>query len=407
LNKLEITLDLAGVTVAALLRKHHPDRSWSAVRKLVAGRRVRVNGDQCLDPARRLKAGDTVEVLDQPLPKLPAREDIVIRHLDRHVVVVEKPAGIPTVRHPAEREWPAQRKALVPTLDDLVLGQILQKEKPAQKGKRPRLRIVHRLDKETSGLLVFARTVEAERGLGSQFKKHTVIRPSCTARFRPSELRAGWCAIEGMAGAAALCFLESAKRPSRMWRSWKLCRNIRCLAVGWKPAGPIRFAFTFPSWAIRCAGTRCIAAGSVMRCLRTRAAHRAWPSTPRSSASSIRSREKPCSGRCRYLQICRIACSDCGPSEVSVQIKWTDRDPETGERRFLCADRFAGKWRFRCKLTRRGPWNGDLEPTRIMWETVLDNLRRRYRRREGVSDEDIEQVERILKELPEEEDQSG
>ena len=176
MNKLEITLDLAGVTVAALLRKHHPDRSWSAVRKLVAGRRVRVNGDQCLDPARRLKAGDTVEVLDQPLPKLPAREDIVIRHLDRHVVVVEKPAGIPTVRHPAEREWPAQRKALVPTLDDLVLGQILQKEKPAQKGKRPRLRIVHRLDKETSGLLVFARTVEAERGLGSQFKKHTVIR---------------------------------------------------------------------------------------------------------------------------------------------------------------------------------------------------------------------------------------
>ena len=90
-----------------------------------------------------------------------------------------------------------------------------------------------------------------------------------------------------------------------------------------------------------------------------------------------------------------------------MQIKWTDLDPETGERRFLSADRFAGKWRFRWKLTRRGPWNGDLEPTRIMWETVLDGLRRRYRRREGVSDEDIEQVERILKELPEEEDQSG
>jgi hypothetical protein len=80
-----------------------------------------------------------------------------------------------------------------------------------------------------------------------------------------------------------------------------------------------------------------------------------------------------------------------------MQIKWTDTDPQTGERRFLCADRFAGTWRFRWKPERRAPWNDDLEPTRAMWEHVLDSLQRRYRRREGVSDQDIEQVERILK----------
>ncbi len=176
MNILEITPDLAGATLAALLRKRFPDHSWTAVRKLVAARQVRINADLCLDPARRLKAGDIVEVFDQPLPKLPARADIVLRHLDRHVVVVEKPAGIPTVRHPAERDWPAQRKALVPTLDDLVLGQLRKGEEAPLKGKRPRLRIVHRLDKETSGLVGFARTVEAERGLGRQFKEHTVIR---------------------------------------------------------------------------------------------------------------------------------------------------------------------------------------------------------------------------------------
>ena len=39
----------------------------------------------------------------------------------------------------------------------------------------------------------------------------------------------------------------------------------------------------------------------------------------------------------------------------------------------------------------------ELEPTREMWEYVLDSLQRRYRRREGVSDEEIEQVEQILK----------
>lgn len=80
-----------------------------------------------------------------------------------------------------------------------------------------------------------------------------------------------------------------------------------------------------------------------------------------------------------------------------MQIKWTDRDPETSQRRFLCAEKFAGEWRFRWKLVRRGPWNRGLVPTRAMWEHVLDSLQRRYRRREGVSDEDLDKVERVLR----------
>jgi hypothetical protein len=82
---------------------------------------------------------------------------------------------------------------------------------------------------------------------------------------------------------------------------------------------------------------------------------------------------------------------------VAFEIKWTDTDPETGQRRFLCARRFAKEWSFRWKLQRRGPWTSGLEPSLEMWELILDGLKRRYRRREGVSDEDIEQVERILK----------
>jgi hypothetical protein len=83
-----------------------------------------------------------------------------------------------------------------------------------------------------------------------------------------------------------------------------------------------------------------------------------------------------------------------------MEIKWTDEDPATGQRRFLCAERFAGEWSFKWKLRRRGEWTRGLEPTRAMWEHVLDSLQRRYRRREGVSDEDVAQVERILRELP-------
>ena len=83
--------------------------------------------------------------------------------------------------------------------------------------------------------------------------------------------------------------------------------------------------------------------------------------------------------------------------EEPMEIKWTDTDPETGQRRFLCAERFAREWRFRWKLQRRGEWMHGLQPTRDIWEHVLDSLRRRYRRREGVSDEDVEQVERLLR----------
>jgi len=82
-----------------------------------------------------------------------------------------------------------------------------------------------------------------------------------------------------------------------------------------------------------------------------------------------------------------------------IEIQWTDTDPETGQRRYLRAERFAKVWQFQCKLKRRGEWTAGLTPTRAMWEHVLDSLKRRYRRREGVEDADIERVEKILKEV--------
>lgn len=172
----QVAADQAGQTLAALLRVWLPGQSWSQVRKLIAGRRVLLNGELWLDDARRLKAGDTVEILAKPVPEPRLIDQIVIRHIDEHVVVVEKPSGVSTVRHPAEREWLEERRLLTPTLDDLVMRQIGCQLPQKKHDPRPRLRIVHRLDKETSGLVVFARTVEAERGLGQQFKRHLVKR---------------------------------------------------------------------------------------------------------------------------------------------------------------------------------------------------------------------------------------
>jgi 23S rRNA pseudouridine1911/1915/1917 synthase len=115
-------------------------------------------------------------LLDRPAA-LPAahRVELVIRHLDENVVVVEKPAGINTVRHPVERDWTERRRALAPTLDDRLQFAIAAALGRPRK-VLPRLRVVHRLDKETSGLVVFARSPLAERELGRQFRAHTVVR---------------------------------------------------------------------------------------------------------------------------------------------------------------------------------------------------------------------------------------
>jgi hypothetical protein len=84
---------------------------------------------------------------------------------------------------------------------------------------------------------------------------------------------------------------------------------------------------------------------------------------------------------------------------MPIEIKWTDTDPETGQRRYLYAHKFAGQWHFESRPSRRGEWTKEVAPTLEMWEHILDSLRRRYRRREGVSDEDVDRVTKIVAEL--------
>ena len=170
-----VPTEFAGQTLAAVLRRRLPGQSWSQVRKLVESRRVTIDGSPCMDAARRLKEGEVVECLSKaaPVHRGATVDGLVVRYLDDDVVVVEKASGISTVRHPAEREWDDRRRELSPTLDDLTQKAIAERlGKP--KHLLPRLRIVHRLDKETSGLVVFTRSVPA--GAGPRRSSFTHIR---------------------------------------------------------------------------------------------------------------------------------------------------------------------------------------------------------------------------------------
>jgi 23S rRNA pseudouridine1911/1915/1917 synthase len=174
---LQVARGEAGQTVAAVLRTRLK-LSWNEARRLVHGRHVYLGGKPCLDPAARVKAGQRLEVRADKRP--PARKKvanphgIVIRHADDQVVVVDKPVGLTTMRHPEEAAEFGRRarRFLPPTLADL-LPELLAAGRPV---RRPPVRPVHRIDKETSGLVVFARTPEAERHLGRLFRAHTVER---------------------------------------------------------------------------------------------------------------------------------------------------------------------------------------------------------------------------------------
>jgi 23S rRNA pseudouridine1911/1915/1917 synthase len=166
-----------GQTLAAFLRSRLGSPSWKQVRKLVLTRHVTLNGNLCLDSARRLRPGEVVKLLPAPAALPPRVEDVRIHFIDPHIIVVEKPAGMTTLRHPEERFWPARRKQLQPTLDEILPKLIarMQNRRRTPRGL-PRIRMVHRLDRETSGLLVVARTFEAQQSLVQQFRTHAIHR---------------------------------------------------------------------------------------------------------------------------------------------------------------------------------------------------------------------------------------
>ena len=124
-----------------------------------------MNGERCLDPASRVPAG-TVVVVHQRASKLrtgPLPESAIVFY-DRDVVVVDKPAGVLSVAYESgDKE----------TIADYARTLLRRMGAP---GVDSKLGVVQRLDKETSGLMVFARTAYSQRALALQFREHTADR---------------------------------------------------------------------------------------------------------------------------------------------------------------------------------------------------------------------------------------
>jgi 23S rRNA pseudouridine1911/1915/1917 synthase len=145
-------------TLRARLRAQFPDTSGRRLKQWLEHGRVRVNGvvvrrgDAAVGPADRIELGAP--------PPAPIPPPLRLIHEDADVLVIDKPPGLLTIADAAERERTAYR-LVRDWLEARAAGRIF---------------VVHRLDRETSGLVVFARSAAAKEALQAQFRARTAER---------------------------------------------------------------------------------------------------------------------------------------------------------------------------------------------------------------------------------------
>jgi 23S rRNA pseudouridine1911/1915/1917 synthase len=181
-----VASDEAGVRLDKFLAG--PERLASRARAVAAIERGKVFLDGAeagpADAARRLAPGDRVRVwMDRPgsaraRPRPQQVADVVVIHEDDALLVVNKPAGLLAV--------PLERKANAPSVFDQLEDHF------RSRGKRKPL-VVHRIDRDTSGLVVFAKTVRAQDALKAQFKRREPERVYLAVVYgRPSPPQGTW-----------------------------------------------------------------------------------------------------------------------------------------------------------------------------------------------------------------------
>lgn len=164
LINLTVPLDLAGARLDAALAKLLPDYSRSRLAGWIKEGLVKVDGEAAV-PKYKLIGGEALEIRVQPdaeaVSFAPEAMDLAIVYEDEAILVVNKPAGL--VVHPAAGNWQGTLlNGLLHYCPDLATI--------------PRAGIVHRLDKDTSGLMVVAKTLSAQHHLVQQLQARTVSR---------------------------------------------------------------------------------------------------------------------------------------------------------------------------------------------------------------------------------------
>ena len=190
-----------------------PDLSRSRIKALMTEGALTLDGTACSDPSQKLQAGQTINVIvpdAAPAEPQPQAIPLTILHEDDHLIVLVKPAGL--VVHPAAGNP-----------DKTLVNALLAHCGPSLTGiggvARPG--IVHRLDKDTSGVMVAAKTDAAHKGLVDHFSRHDIDREYVAVTYGSPRLSSG--SVEAPLGRSSrdrkkMAVTQSGKAAITHWR---------------------------------------------------------------------------------------------------------------------------------------------------------------------------------------------
>jgi 23S rRNA pseudouridine1911/1915/1917 synthase len=164
LKSIRIADDEAGGRLDRLLATHIAELSRTRLKALIEAGAVAIDGRTIRDPGHRVNSGAAIEVdIPPPTAAKPPPEPIPLNvvYEDADIIVIDKPKNL--VVHPAAGNWTGTLvNALIAHCGDSLSGI----------GGERRPGIVHRLDKDTTGLMVVAKNDRAHRALAKQFADH-------------------------------------------------------------------------------------------------------------------------------------------------------------------------------------------------------------------------------------------
>ncbi|MCC6808088.1 MAG: RluA family pseudouridine synthase [Deltaproteobacteria bacterium] len=155
---------LAGARLDATVKKAFA-LSWNDARRYIESGKVFIGEARMTNGARIVKEGDAIALrmnVPKPLAFTDLRKEQIV-HLDDDLIVLDKPPGLLAIPFEGEKD----------TLQSRAQTYLARVEKVK---KAETLGVVHRIDKDTSGLIVFTRTFSAKTALAEQFRLHTATR---------------------------------------------------------------------------------------------------------------------------------------------------------------------------------------------------------------------------------------
>ena len=154
--------------VYVFINKKENKISRTRIKNLILDKKLKLNNQIIIDPSKKVSYGDTLELII-PEPKIasltPYKYKLDIIYEDEDLIVINKPAGI--VMHPGAGNF-----------DKTIVNALINYDKNSLSNIGDELRpgIVHRIDKNTSGLIVVAKNNETHENLSIQFSKHSITR---------------------------------------------------------------------------------------------------------------------------------------------------------------------------------------------------------------------------------------